>query len=190
MRRTNATPFFLTTGCLDDLRRESQGSDAGAKRHRIALVLGGGGLRGFAHTGVIRALEEAGIEPDIVVGTSAGALVGAAYASGMSASEIEATAGSLKVSQLLDWTLSESGIVRGNAIADWVNQLTRRVPIERFPRRAGSGGGRHPHRPGNQGTRHVENRRAAVRNACGVRSGGGCTEQVATLKFRLVLTLG
>lgn len=44
-------------------------------------------------------------------------------------------AGSLKVSQLLDWTLSESGIVRGTAIADWVNELTHRVPIERFPRR-------------------------------------------------------
>jgi NTE family protein len=43
----------------------------------VALVLGGGGLRGYAHIGVLRALEEAGIRPDIVVGTSAGALVGA-----------------------------------------------------------------------------------------------------------------
>ena len=46
-------------------------------------MLGGGGLRGFAHMGVLRALEEASIKPDIVVGTSAGAVVGAAYASGM-----------------------------------------------------------------------------------------------------------
>jgi NTE family protein len=50
---------------------------------------------------VIRALEEAGIEPDIVIETSAGPLVGATYASGMTASEIEAMAGPLKVSQLL-----------------------------------------------------------------------------------------
>src|SRR5262245_47665491 len=95
---------------LDEVRRESPDSRGDTKRPRIALVLGGGGLRGFAHTGVIRALEEAGIEPDIVVGTSAGALVGAAYASGMRASEIEAAASSLEVSTLLDWTLSKSGI--------------------------------------------------------------------------------
>jgi NTE family protein len=120
---------------LDEVRRESQASEGGTKRLRIALVLGGGGLRGFAHTGVIRALEEAGIEPEIVVGTSAGALVGAAYASGMRASEIESAASSLEVSALLDWTLSKSGIVRGTAIANWVNKLTRDVPIEQFPRR-------------------------------------------------------
>ena len=120
---------------LDELRRESKLSVAGNQRPRIALVLGGGGLRGFAHTGVIRALEEMGIEPEIVVGTSAGALVGAAYASGMRASEIESAASSLEVPALLDWTLSKSGIVRGAAIASWVNDLTRGVPIEKFPRR-------------------------------------------------------
>ena len=120
---------------LDEVRLESQDSGGGPARPRIALVLGGGGLRGFAHTGVIRALEDAGIEPDIVVGTSAGALVGAAYASGMRASDIEAAASSLEVSTLLDWTFSKSGIVRGAAIADWVNQLTGGVPIESSPRR-------------------------------------------------------
>src|SRR5690606_29103218 len=51
----------------------------------VALVLGGGGIRGFAHIGVLQALEEAGIRPDIIVGTSAGAVVGVAFASGMSA---------------------------------------------------------------------------------------------------------
>ena len=50
---------------------------------KIALVLGGGAARGFAHIGVIKALEAQGIVPDIVVGTSAGSVVGALYASGM-----------------------------------------------------------------------------------------------------------
>jgi NTE family protein len=47
---------------------------------RIGLVLGGGAARGFAHVGVIQVLEEAGIRPDLVVGTSAGSLVAAFYA--------------------------------------------------------------------------------------------------------------
>src|SRR5256885_13823541 len=53
------------------------------KAHKIALVLGGGGLKGFAHIGVFRALKELGIVPTVVSGTSIGALVGAAYARGM-----------------------------------------------------------------------------------------------------------
>jgi NTE family protein len=53
-----------------------------SQKPRIGLALGGGSARGWAHIGVIRALEEAGIRPDIVAGTSIGALVGAAYAAG------------------------------------------------------------------------------------------------------------
>src|SRR4029079_6548543 len=66
------------------------------KAHKIALVLGGGGLKGFAHIGVIRALQEMGIEPTVVAGTSIGALIGAAYARGMKVSEMEDRARSLK----------------------------------------------------------------------------------------------
>jgi NTE family protein len=58
------------------------------KAHKIALVLGGGGLKGFAHIGVFRALQELGIEPTVIAGTSIGALIGAAYARGMSVSEM------------------------------------------------------------------------------------------------------
>jgi NTE family protein len=102
-------------------------------RPTVALVLGGGGLRGFAHVGVLRALEEAGIRPGIVVGTSAGSVVGAAYASGMSAAQIESAALNLKVSSLLDFTWSSGGIIRGNKLANWVGELTGDVPIEQFP---------------------------------------------------------
>lgn len=66
------------------------------KAHKIALVLGGGGLKGFAHVGVFRALKELGIEPTVVAGTSIGALIGAAYARGMSISEMSDRARSLK----------------------------------------------------------------------------------------------
>ncbi len=115
--------------------RSARGTAATAEKHtKIALVLGGGGLRGFAHTGVLQALEEAGIEPDIVVGTSAGAVIGAAYASGMSAAQIDQAGQLQRLSSLVDWTWSRSGFVRGDELARWVNQITRGKPIEAFPR--------------------------------------------------------
>jgi NTE family protein len=66
------------------------------KANKIALVLGGGGLKGFAHIGVFRALQEMGIEPTVVAGTSIGALIASAYARGMSVSEMEDRARALK----------------------------------------------------------------------------------------------
>lgn len=66
------------------------------KAHKVALVLGGGGLKGFAHIGVFRALKELGIEPTVVAGTSIGALIAAAYTRGMSISEMTDRARALK----------------------------------------------------------------------------------------------
>ena len=66
------------------------------KAHKIALVLGGGGLKGFAHIGVFRALEDLGIVPTVVAGTSIGALIGEAYAKGMPVSEMADRARALK----------------------------------------------------------------------------------------------
>ena len=71
-------------------------ANAGRKAHKIALVLGGGGLKGFAHIGVFRALQELGIEPTVVAGTSIGALIGAAYTRGMPLSEMADRARALK----------------------------------------------------------------------------------------------
>lgn len=121
----------LTPRSLAEVRRPA----AAAEPHRptVALVLGGGGLRGFAHIGVLRALEEAGFKPDIVVGTSAGAVVGAAYASGMSSAQMESAARDIRMSSLVDWTLSSGGIMRGNHLAKWVDAVTADIPIEKFP---------------------------------------------------------
>ena len=63
---------------------------------RIALVLGGGGLKGFAHIGVLRALEERGIVPDVYAGTSIGALIGAAYLGGATVEDLERRAEALR----------------------------------------------------------------------------------------------
>lgn len=104
-------------------------------RPTVALVLGGGGLRGFAHVGVLRALEELGVHLDIIVGTSAGAVVGAAYASGLTSDQIRSVALDVRISSLIDLTLSTGGLMRGNKLANWIDRVTGGVQIENFPRR-------------------------------------------------------
>lgn len=128
-------PLDLAPRLLADVRPPAPAAVAVVPRPTVALVLGGGGLRGFAHVGVLRALEEAGIRPDIVVGTSAGAVVGAAYASGLTAAQIESAGRSVDLSSLIDWTLSSGGIMRGAHLASWVDTVTGGRPIEKFPLR-------------------------------------------------------
>ncbi|MBT2302055.1 patatin-like phospholipase family protein [Variovorax paradoxus] len=129
------TAGYVQPRSLGEIQASRDVASASGLRPKVALVLGGGGLRGFAHTGVLRALEEAGVDPDIVVGTSVGAVVGAAYASGMSASQIDQAKRELNLSSLFDWTFSRSGLIRGNRLAKWVDEVTRGKPIESFPRR-------------------------------------------------------
>lgn len=99
---------------------------------QLALVLGGGGLRGFAHLGVLQALEEAGIRPDLVVGSSAGAIVGAAYASGLPPAELLAAARALHVASLIDFNPGSGGLMRGKHIAAWVDELVANKTIDQL----------------------------------------------------------
>jgi NTE family protein len=87
---------------------------------RVALALGGGAARGFAHIGVIEVLEENGIHPDIVTGTSAGSLVAALYASGHTGKELEQIALNMDESALTDWSFPGRGLIRGTALGDYV----------------------------------------------------------------------
>jgi NTE family protein len=91
---------------------------------RIGLALGGGAAKGFAHVGVIAVLEEAGIVPDYVVGTSAGSLVGALYASGMNAVQLQQTALRIEEVAIADWMVPiiNRGLFRGEALARYVNE--------------------------------------------------------------------
>lgn len=102
---------------------------------KVGLVLGGGAARGFAHIGVLKVLEANGIVPDVIVGTSAGSVVGAIYASGMNAAELQKNAISLEESALGDWTLSSKGVIRGDALQNMVNRFVNNRPIESLNRR-------------------------------------------------------
>lgn len=90
---------------------------------RLGLALGGGAARGFAHVGVIQVLEEAGLKPSHVVGTSAGSLVAALYASGKSPVELVRVAESMQEAEITDWMLPilNRGALRGEALAKYVN---------------------------------------------------------------------
>jgi len=101
----------------------------------VALALGSGGARGFAHVGVIKALEEGGIEADIVTGASSGAVVAALYASGYRAGRIERIALEVEESDLVDLTPVGKGWVKGEALQEFVNRMVGDRPIERLPRR-------------------------------------------------------
>lgn len=104
----------------------------------VGLALGGGGLRGFAHIGVLQAFEEAGVNVEVVAGTSVGAIIGAAYSSGRTVEEIKCLAETLNVSSLTDWRLSTISLLRGDALEKWASDITRNTPIEKMPRKFGA----------------------------------------------------
>ncbi|WP_201558636.1 patatin-like phospholipase family protein [Psychrobacter sp. 72-O-c] len=99
----------------------------------VALVLGGGGAKGFAHVGVIKALEESGITPTLVVGTSVGSLVGSLYASGYTSAQLEQLALTTPDSALTDFTLSNQGFIEGIKLKNFINTHVGGRPIEVFP---------------------------------------------------------
>jgi NTE family protein len=104
---------------------------------KIALVLGGGAARGFAHIGVIKALEAQGIMPDIVVGTSAGSVVGALYASGMSGFDIQKVALGMQEEMVADWTLPNRGVLKGEALQDFINDKVKNLSIQKMSKPLG-----------------------------------------------------
>ena len=99
---------------------------------KVGLALGGGAARGFAHVGVIQVLEESGLRPDLIVGTSAGSLVAALYASGRNAGQLQQLALEMDEAAFADWTLPlfNRGMLRGEALARYVNAQVNNRPIE------------------------------------------------------------
>jgi NTE family protein len=105
---------------------------------KIGLALGGGAARGFAHIGVIKALDTNGISPDIVVGTSAGSVVGSLYAAGFGAFDLQKLAIQLEESSFKDWALFDRGFLKGEALEAFINKQVGNKPIESLKRRFGA----------------------------------------------------
>ena len=100
------------------------------KRPVVALVLGSGGARGYAHIGVIEVLEKQGIHPDFIVGTSAGSIVGSIYASGKTAAELHDIALNLKPNDVRDVNVSLKGFFNGQKVENYINRQVNNTPLQ------------------------------------------------------------
>ncbi len=115
-------------------RRQAPVASATPSRPRVGLALGGGSARGFAHIGVLKSLDQAGIKPDVVTGTSAGALVGAFYAAGWSPWQIEELFLQVRESDVADFSAAgKRGLLTGDALAALVQARLKGAQIESFP---------------------------------------------------------
>ncbi|MCL6236928.1 patatin-like phospholipase family protein [Acinetobacter sp. ANC 5033] len=125
------------TGCDSATKTPATTTPTPAKAREpvIAIALGGGGAKGFAHIGVLKVLESHGIKPKIVTGTSAGSFVGSLYASGKTPYQMQQLALNFKESDIRDLTLNSQGIIQGQKLQDFVNKNVGNKSIEQFPKR-------------------------------------------------------
>lgn len=141
-------PLVLAAGCSTFAPQLSNGPEPRFEPPRpieasdpgVALVLSGGSARGFAHLGVIRVLEAHGLRPAIVVGSSAGSVVGSLYASGLSSEELEKAVAELGRGSFNDLVLpslgffpGEMGLIKGDKLHRFIDERARHHLIERFP---------------------------------------------------------
>ena len=99
---------------------------------KIALVLGAGASRGFAHIGVIKVLESNKIPVHMIVGTSAGSFVGALYAYGFNAFELQKLSFALEQNDIIDLTVPDKGFLKGEKIEGYINDILRETPMEKL----------------------------------------------------------
>jgi len=92
---------------------------------RIGLALGGGFARGLAHVGVLKVLEDEGIVPDFIAGTSVGAVIGAAYCSGVSAKELEELAAIVRFKDFARYTISRFGLCTNDRMTGFLHRILK-----------------------------------------------------------------
>ena len=100
-------------------------SELSSSQPRIGLALGGGFARGIAHVGVLKVLEEENIPVSFVAGTSVGALIGAAYCSGLSAAELEQVAYRVRFRDFARWTLSRHGFATNQRMIGFLKSVLK-----------------------------------------------------------------
>ncbi len=104
-----------------------------ARPARVALVLGGGGCRGYGHIGVLRVLEKNGLKPDLIVGSSAGSLLGALYAAGIGTDKMESYRSQMSPDVLRSWIFPKLGLFGGNRLRNFVVERIGERTIESLP---------------------------------------------------------
>lgn len=102
------------------------------KPARIALVLGAGASKGFAHIGVLKILETNHIPIHMIIGTSAGSFVGSLYAYGYNAFQLQKMSLSIEKADIVDLTIPENGFIKGEKIEEYINRMVNNTPIEKM----------------------------------------------------------
>jgi NTE family protein len=102
------------------------------KPAKIAVVLGAGASKGFAHIGVLKVLETQKIPIHMIVGTSAGSLVGSLYAYGFDAFTLQSVAMKVEKSDVIDYTIPDNGFIKGEKLEAFINKTVKNTPIDKL----------------------------------------------------------
>jgi NTE family protein len=102
------------------------------KPAKVALVLGAGAAKGFAHVGVLKVLEANKIPVHMIVGTSAGSFVGALYAYGFNSFELQKLSFAIEKNDIIDLTVPDRGFLKGEKIEGYINKVLRESPMEKL----------------------------------------------------------
>lgn len=99
---------------------------------KVAVVLGAGAAKGFAHIGVLKVLEANHIPINMIVGTSAGSFVGSLYAYGFTAFQLQKISFDIQQSDLVDYTIPDNGFIKGEKLEGYINRMLRNTPLEKL----------------------------------------------------------
>lgn len=112
--------------------KETPPPPVGKPTARVALVLGAGASRGFAHIGVLKILEANRVPIHLIVGTSAGSLVGSMYAYGFNAFQLQSLSFPVEKGDIIDLTVPDNGFIKGEKLEAYVNHMLKDTPIEKL----------------------------------------------------------
>ncbi len=99
---------------------------------KVAVVLGAGAARGFAHIGVLKVLEANRIPVSMIVGTSAGSFVGSLSAYGFTAYQLQKISFDIEQADLVDYTIPDNGFIKGEKLEGYINRMLRNTPMEKL----------------------------------------------------------
>ena len=134
MNHVTAIKLFVSTCCLvlAGCATSPPSQIPPQRPAKVALVLGAGASKGFAHVGVLKILETAKVPIHMIVGTSVGSFVGSLYAYGYDAYDLQKIAQTLERADVGELTIPDNGFLKGERLRDFINTKTRTTPMEKF----------------------------------------------------------